>query len=58
MEETLLDRCEALRDLTAAERHSIVSLGREVSFAAGQRIIEEGAPATASSSLPRGRSRS
>ena len=46
MKETLLDRCEALRDLTAAERHSIVSLGREVSFAAGQRIIEEGAPAT------------
>jgi malate dehydrogenase (oxaloacetate-decarboxylating)(NADP+) len=44
MEETLLDRCEALRDLTAAERHSIVSLGREVSFAPGERIIEEGSP--------------
>src|SRR5437867_2901352 len=46
MAETLFDRCEALRDLTAAERHSIVSLGREVSFAAGERIIEEGAAGT------------
>src|SRR6185503_13422358 len=46
MEESLLDRCEALRDLTAAERRSIVSLGREVSFAAGEQIIEEGSPAT------------
>jgi malate dehydrogenase (oxaloacetate-decarboxylating)(NADP+) len=45
MEETLLDRCEALRDLTAAEKHAVVSLGREVSFAAGERIIEEGSPA-------------
>jgi malate dehydrogenase (oxaloacetate-decarboxylating)(NADP+) len=45
MEETLLDRCEALRDLTAAEKRSVVSLGREVSFAAGERIIEEGSPA-------------
>ena len=46
MEETLLDRCQALRDLTAAERRALLSLGREVSFAEGERIIEEGSPGT------------
>jgi len=46
MDETLLDRCEALRDLTPAERSAIVSLGREVSFESGDRIIEEGSPGT------------
>jgi malate dehydrogenase (oxaloacetate-decarboxylating)(NADP+) len=46
MEETLLDSCLALRDLTSAERHSIASLGREVTFAAGERVIEEGSEGT------------
>lgn len=46
MEERLLDRCLALGELTAAERHSIASLGREVSFDAGERIIEEGSEGT------------
>jgi len=45
MEETPLDRCEALRDLTAVEKRAIESLGREVSFESGERIIEEGSPA-------------
>ncbi len=44
MDESLLDRCEALRDLTAAERRTIVSLGREVTFEPGDRVIEEGSP--------------
>jgi malate dehydrogenase (oxaloacetate-decarboxylating)(NADP+) len=46
MEETLLDRCLALRELTAAERHAIASLGREVTFEAGERVIEEGSEGT------------
>jgi len=45
MEETLLDCCPALGELTSAERHDLVALGREVAFAAGERIIEEGSPA-------------
>ena len=45
MDETPLDRCEALRDLTAVEKRAIESLGREVSFESGERIIEEGSPA-------------
>ena len=44
MDETLLERCEALRDLTPAERRTIVSLGQEVEFGPGDRIIEEGSP--------------
>jgi malate dehydrogenase (oxaloacetate-decarboxylating)(NADP+) len=46
MEEALFDRCEPLRDLTAAERRTLLALGREVSFAAGEPIIEEGSPGT------------
>jgi malate dehydrogenase (oxaloacetate-decarboxylating)(NADP+) len=43
---TLIDRCPALRELAAAERSTVVSWGREVSFAPGDRIIEEGSPGT------------
>ena len=46
MDETLLQGCEALRGLTTAERSAIVALGREVSFAAGDRIIDEGSRGT------------
>jgi malate dehydrogenase (oxaloacetate-decarboxylating)(NADP+) len=46
MEETLLRHCEALRDLSAGERRSILALGHEVAFRAGERIIEEGSPGT------------
>jgi malic enzyme/CRP-like cAMP-binding protein len=46
MDEALLDRCEALRDLTGAERRTILALGREVAFDAGARIIEEGSAGT------------
>jgi malate dehydrogenase (oxaloacetate-decarboxylating)(NADP+) len=46
MDESLLDRCEAMRELTAPERRALVALGSEVSFAAGQQIIEEGSPGT------------
>ena len=42
MEESLFDGCEALRDLTATEKRTVVSLGEEVSFEPGDRIIEEG----------------
>jgi CRP-like cAMP-binding protein len=45
VEETPLDRCQALRDLTSDERRTLLAWGREVSFAAGERIIEEGSPA-------------
>jgi malate dehydrogenase (oxaloacetate-decarboxylating)(NADP+) len=47
LDESLLDRCEAFRELTPAERHAVASLGREVAFGPGDRIIEEGSPATA-----------
>ena len=42
----LLDRCEAFGDLTAPEKRTIASLGREVVYEDGERIIEEGSSAT------------
>jgi malate dehydrogenase (oxaloacetate-decarboxylating)(NADP+) len=46
MDETLLQRCEPLRELTSAEKRSLLALGSEASFAAGERIIEEGSTGT------------
>jgi malate dehydrogenase (oxaloacetate-decarboxylating)(NADP+) len=46
MDELLLERCEVLRDLTAMERASVLALAQEVVFEPGDRIIEEGSPAT------------
>ena len=55
MEETLLDRCPALGDLTTAERNALVALGSEVSFAAGERIIEEDSRASSFFVIAEGR---
>ena len=55
MEESLFDNCEALRDLTATERRTVVALGQEVAFEAGDRIIEEGSPGNCFFFIGRGR---
>src|SRR5687768_1669917 len=41
MDPSALERCEALRGLTPQERDVIMALGREVSFAAGEQVIED-----------------
>jgi malate dehydrogenase (oxaloacetate-decarboxylating)(NADP+) len=42
----MLEECAALRDLAPEERAAIAALGREVTFPAGERIIEEGSEAS------------
>ena len=55
MDESLLDRCEALRDLTAGEKRKLLELGDEVSFPPGARVIEEGSPGTSFFVIAQGR---
>jgi malate dehydrogenase (oxaloacetate-decarboxylating)(NADP+) len=55
LDHSLLERCEALRDLTPAEAKTLLALGREVSFPAGARVIEEGSPGTSFFVIAEGR---
>src|SRR5262245_56392426 len=45
MEIEALDRCEAFRQLTTAERDVMRSLAQEIECATGETIIEDGSPA-------------
>ena len=46
MDSSIYERCPALADLDQDEREAIRRLGQEVSYAEGERVIEEGSKGT------------